>query len=232
MRHGGLAEYVAMPRERIYPLPPDFDFAVGGLAEPAAVAVHGARLGNVGVGDRLLVLGAGTVGLFSVMAARAAGATDVSITARYPHQAEMARRMGATHVFAANAEGDRERAEYTSDCPPDVVLGTVGSPGQALNEAIHAVRPGGTVVVLGIFTSQPKCDALSLAVKEVRLVGSLTYGHRGRRSDFELALEMLASNLPVARDMVTHRFEIGEVRQAFETASDKMRGSIKVAVTQ
>jgi threonine dehydrogenase-like Zn-dependent dehydrogenase len=196
-RDGGFAEYVAVPRERVYPLPAEFEFAVGGLAEPAAVCVHGVRLGGVASGDRVLVLGAGTIGLLSVMAARAAGAAEVTITARHAHQAEMAGRIGATRVFPVNRE-----------------------------------RAGGTVVLLGIFPSGPPCDALSLVVKEVRLVGSLTYGHRDQQADFELALQMMASNAPVLRDLVTHRFELERIREAFETAADKKRGAIKVVVTQ
>ena len=231
-RDGGFAEYVAVPRARVYPLPAELDFAVGGLAEPAAVSVHGVRLGGVSSGDRVLVLGAGTIGLLCVMAARTAGAAEVAITARHAHQAEMAGRIGATRVFPANAEGARTRAEVSSDFSPDVVLETVGGGGESLNHAIRSVRPGGTVVLLGIFPSPPPCDALSLVVKEVRLVGSLTYGCRDGRSDFELALEMMASNAPVVRDLVTHRFELEEIREAFETAADKTQGAIKVAVTQ
>jgi len=231
-RDGGFAEYVAIPRERVYHLPAGFDFTVGGLAEPAAVCVHGVRLGGVGLGDRVLVLGAGTIGLLSVIAARAAGAAEVAITARYAHQAAMARRIGATHVFLENPEGARARADFARDWPPDVVLETVGGDGRTLNEAIESVRAGGTVVLLGVFHSQPPCNALSLVVKEVRLVGSLTYGRRERRADFELALEMMASNATSLRGLVTHRFELERIRDAFETAADKKRGAIKVAVTQ
>jgi L-iditol 2-dehydrogenase len=230
--NGGFAEYVPVPEERVYHLPPDLDFAVGGLAEPAAVCVHGVRLGNVTLGDRVLVLGAGTIGLLSIMAARAAGAAEVAITARHAHQADMARRIGAAHVFPASPEGDRERAHFVQEHPPDVVIETVGGHGQTLDDAIQSVRAGGTVVLLGIFFSPPSCNALALVLKEVRLVGSFTYGRRDRRPDFELALQMLASNAPVARDLVTHRFELARIRQAFDTASDKKQGAIKVAVTQ
>jgi L-iditol 2-dehydrogenase len=228
---GGFADYVVAPAERVYPLPANLDFAMGGLAEPAAVCVHGVRLGNVGLGDRVLVLGAGSIGLFSVMAARAAGAAEVAVTARHAHQAEMARRMGATHVFPANPEGDRSRAQYVREHPPDVVIETVGGHGRTLDEAILSVRAGGTVVLLGIFIAPPSCNALALVVREVRLVGSLTYGRRDRRSDFELALHMLSSNPAIARDLVTHRFELDRIQQAFETACDKKQGTIKVAVT-
>jgi 2-desacetyl-2-hydroxyethyl bacteriochlorophyllide A dehydrogenase len=230
-RDGGFAEYVAVPRERVFPLPAEFDFAVGGLAEPAAVCVHGARLGEVASGDRILVLGAGTIGLLSVMAARAAGAAEIAITARHPHQVEMADRIGATRVIPPSPEGTRALAEFAGERPPDVVFETVGGTGETLDDAIRSVRPGGTVVVLGIFPSRPRLDAVALVVKEVRLVGSLTYGRRDRWADFEVALQLLASNAPVARDLVTHRFDLERIAEAFETAADKKRGAIKVTVT-
>jgi len=229
-RDGGFAEYVAVPRERLYPLPDTLDFNTGALAEPAAVAVHGVRLGNIAFGDRVLVLGAGTIGLFSVQAARAAGAAQVAVTARYPHQAKMARRLGATHVFAAGPDGERELADFIGDCPPDAVLETVGGSGETLNDAIRAVRPRGTVVVLGLFLSQPPFDALSLLVKEVRVVGSMTYGHGGHRADFTLALQMLAANIAVVEDLVTHRFGLEDIGEAFQAAADKKQGAIKVTV--
>lgn len=229
-RPGGFAECVSVPQERLYRLPAALDFAAGGLAEPAAVAVHGVRLGHIALGDRVLVLGAGTIGLFCVLAARAAGATQVAITARYPHQAEMARRLGATHVFGSGPEGDRERDDFTAAGPPDVVLETVGGTGETLNEAIQSVRPGGTVVVLGVFFSQPPCDALFLMLKEVRVVGSITYGRAGPRADFTIALQLLASNAAVVNDLVTHRFGLERIGEAFDAAADKRRGAIKVAV--
>lgn len=227
---GGFAEYVAVAPDRLYALPAGLDFTVGALAEPAAVSVHGVRLGGVALGDRVLVIGAGSIGLFAVLAARAAGAREVAVTARYPHQGEMARRLGATHVFAAGPDGERELSAFLGDCPPDVVLETVGGSGETLNDAIQAVRPGGTVVVLGVFLSRAPCDALSVMLKEVRIVGAITYGRGGRRPDFALALELLGAHAAVVSDLVTHRFGLDAVGEAFDAAVAKRRGAIKVCV--
>lgn len=230
-RDGGFAEYVCVPRDRVYPLPAELEFAAGSLAEPAAVAVHGVRLGKVGLGDRVVVLGAGTIGLLAIVAARRAGAAQIAITARYAHQARMARRLGAAQVFRLSGEDGREWTEFVRRHPPDVVLETVGGSGESLNDAIRIVRPGGTVVVLGVFPEPPRCDALALLVKEVRVVGSITYGRGDRRTDFELGLQMLTSN-PTITELVTHRFALERIRDAFELARDKRRGAIKVVVTQ
>jgi threonine dehydrogenase-like Zn-dependent dehydrogenase len=212
-RHGGFAEELAMPTYALFPLPDAVDFEIGALAEPLSVCVHGARLAGVGLGDRVLVL----------------GALEVGITARYPHQAEMARHLGATHVFASDAKGTQELDQWSAGNRVDKVIETVGGTADTIDVAVGAVRRGGTVVLLGVFTQPPRCPALALLVKEVRLVGSLTYGRVGTRADFEVAIQLLART-PAARDMITHRFVLGELRSGLETAADKSSGAIKVTI--
>jgi L-iditol 2-dehydrogenase len=229
-RHGGFAEELAMPAYALYPLPDGLDFEVGALAEPLAVCVHGVRLAGTGLGDRVLVLGAGSIGLLSVLAARAAGAEEVGITARHPHQAEMARRLGATHVFGSDAKGMQDLDQWSAGNRVDQVIETVGGTADTIDVAVCAVRRGGTVVLLGVFTQAPRCPALALVVKEVRLVGSLTYGRAGTRADFEVAIQLLA-RAPAVREMITHRFGLEGIQAALETAADKSRGAIKVTVT-
>ncbi len=230
MRDGGFAEQVVVPAYALYRLPAELDFEVGALTEPTAVCVHAVRLARVSLGDRVLILGAGAIGLLSVLAARAAGATDIAITARHAHQGAMARRLGATRVFAATPPGQGELMDFASANPVDVVVETVGGSADTLNEAIASVRPGGTVAVLGVFTTPPACAALALVLKEVRLVGSLTYGRKGSRADFDVAMGILAAHREVVRDLITHRFALGAIANAFETAADKTRGAIKVTV--
>lgn len=229
-RPGGLAELVAVPAYATYRLPSGMDAELASLTEPTAVCVHGVRLAGVALGDRVLVLGAGTIGLLSVLAARAAGAAEVAITARYAHQADMARQLGATRVFATDATGDRERAAWAADCPVDVVIETVGGSANTINDAIKSVRPAGTVAVLGIFTNPPPCAAALLVIKEVRVVGSLTYGRSGPRTDFDVALQLLSAESSRVRALITHRFGLSAAAEAFATAADKTKGAIKVTI--
>lgn len=229
-RPGGLAEYVSVPAYAVYRLPPEMDCELASLTEPTAVCVHAVRLAGVAIGDRVLVLGAGSIGLLSILAARAAGAREVAVTARHAHQADMARRLGATRVFGTDSAGEQERSAWTADCPVDVVIETVGGSANTINEAIEAVRPAGTVAVLGIFTNPPPCAAVALVIKEVRMVGSLTYGRSGPRTDFDVALQLLAAEQTRARALITHRFELEAAAAAFATAADKSQGAIKVTI--
>jgi 2-desacetyl-2-hydroxyethyl bacteriochlorophyllide A dehydrogenase len=229
-RPGGFAELVALPAAMLHPLPADLDWAVAALSEPMAVAVHATRLAGIGAGQRVLVLGAGAIGLLAVVAARAAGAADVWVTARHPHQQSAARRLGATRVFGTDARAGADRRALARDHDIDAVLETVGGVADTLADAVHCVRPGGTVIVLGVFTAPPPLPATSLLVKEVRLIGSMMYDRSGPRPDFATATDLLVAHRDAVAPLVTHRYALADVQQAFETAADKHTGAIKVSV--
>ncbi|MPY95296.1 MAG: alcohol dehydrogenase catalytic domain-containing protein [Acidimicrobiia bacterium] len=216
---GGLAEYLVVPAGCLYPLPRALSATDGALAEPLAVCARGVRLAAVGLGDRVAVLGAGTIGLMAVLAARAAGAAEVRISARHPVQARMADRLGAQALEAG------DEASF------DQVIETVGGEAKTLGEAVALARPGGTIAMLGVFGTPPRLPALDFSTKELRLVGSNCYGRAGGRSDFDIGVALLARSAPELRPLVTHRFTLDEVNEAFSTAADKTSGSIKVQLT-
>ena len=230
-RPGGFADLVLVPAYAVFPLPAAMPCEIGALCEPLAVCVHAARLARVAIGDRVLILGAGSVGLLAVLAARAAGASEVVVSARHPHQAGMARRLGAAKVFAATDDGQRECAAYAADHPIDVVIESVGGSADTIGEALQMVRPGGRVAVLGIFATAPALPALPMVAKEVRLVGSMLYDHTGARADFDVALELLERQRDCAAALITHRIGLDAIQSAFDAASDRRGGAIKVTVT-
>src|SRR5205809_732598 len=173
---GGFAEYVSAPARHYFRIPVGVDFATAALSEPLGVAVHGVRLSGLEIGQRVLVLGAGTIGLMAVVAARAGGAGEILVTARRPQQKAAALALGADRVaddaHAGELFGDVDR-------PVDVVIETVGGNADTLDTAAAACRPGGTICLLGAFTTSPTLPALFVLVKELRLIGSMVYGRAG-----------------------------------------------------
>jgi 2-desacetyl-2-hydroxyethyl bacteriochlorophyllide A dehydrogenase len=230
MLPGGLAEYLHVPAYMVHPLPDAVEFDVGALCEPLAVAVHGLRLVNVSIGERVAVLGAGTIGLMSLIAAQAMGASDVFVTARYPQQADAARALGATAVVDADEDAVANLLAAFGGRPPDVVVETVGGHADTLNEAIALAAPGGRVSVLGIFTGRVSVNMTSALLKEVTLLGGITYGRPGARSDFEVAMEIASKRAGDMRRLITHRVSLDDIERGFATAADKSAGSIKVTV--
>ncbi len=230
MRDGGFAEGVVAPAYGLFAVPEGLDLTTAALAEPTAVCVHALGLANLSKGQSVLVLGAGTIGLLAILAARQAGAGEIAITARHPHQAAAARALGATQVFSADAVGADQRRQWSSKTPVAAVIETVGGEANTLDEAVESVAPGGTVVVLGIFSDRPRIDPIALVVKEVRLIGSMTYNRRGARSDFEHALAILSAERDLVASLITHRFSLTDVKAGFDAAFDKRSGAIKVLI--
>jgi 2-desacetyl-2-hydroxyethyl bacteriochlorophyllide A dehydrogenase len=221
---GGLSEYVAVPAYTLYPLPGELNFEIGALVEPLAVAVHGLHTVGLTKGERVLVLGSGTIGLFSIMAARVAGASDVIATYRHEHQGEAALAAGASRVIRDSEVAGIEKEGI------DVVVETVGGSAPTLAQALGVVRPGGRISVLGLFPGAVQIGGLALILKEVTVAGGITYCRPTEHSDFEVALRILQSDPERPREVITHRFPLGEAGEAFATAADKGTKSLKVLV--
>ena len=219
---GGMASHVVVPENMLFELPASIDFALGALAEPMAVAMHAARLGGVGRNSRVLVLGAGTIGLVAAAAARHLGAGYVAISARHPQQRRVAEALGVDEILDP-------AALRTAGEKPDVVLETVGGEASTVADGVLAVARGGTIVVIGLFEKAPVFDPGIMILKEVRIVGSMVYNRPPTGiADFELALDCISRRAGALSTIVTHTFPLADVQKAFETAADKKSGAIKV----
>lgn len=221
---GALADYIAVPEYALYKLPENVDFEIGALTEPLAVAVHGVHIVGLKAGERVLVLGSGAIGLFSVLVARHFGAGEIIATYRHDQQGQAALAMGATSIVHDSETDSIKRYRM------DVVVETIGGRQPTLTQALNLVRHGGRVSVLGLFTQPVQVDALSLMRNEITVTGGITYCRPGLQSDFDVALEVLAADPERARKIITHRFALDDAPDAFATAADKSKGSLKVHV--
>jgi 2-desacetyl-2-hydroxyethyl bacteriochlorophyllide A dehydrogenase len=222
-RDGGLAELADAPAKNLFRVDDAIDPVVASLAEPLAVALRGVAIGAPGPESRVLVLGAGTVGLMTALAVRGRG-TEVAITARYPHQQAAAAAMGATVLTEdeVNAWGKEHR--------PDVVLETVGGSANTLNTAFRVARRGGRIVVLGVF-EPVKLDLGYALLKELQILTSFAYGVNRRGSEFQTAVDLLPRWRDELAGVLTHQYSLDDVGRAFDTAADKTSGALKVTIT-
>ncbi len=221
---GGMASSISAPAYCLFPLPEGIDFELGALTEPLAVTVHAARLGGVGPGSRVLILGAGTVGLLTACAARHLGAEFVAITARHPQQKAMAESLGCNQVLDP---GDFHQVQ----CEPSVVIETVGGNAPTLGDAMMAVQKGGNIVVVGLFEQSPEINPMLLILKELRISGSMVYNRSGGVADFHTALDILSARADDLTGLISHRFPLEQAQAAFDTAADKHSGAVKVLIS-
>ena len=118
--------------------------------------------------------------------------------------------------------------QHVGEGVADCAIETVGGRASTLMDAVRLVRPGGIVSMLGVFEGRTEIPGLDFSVKEVTLVGSNCYGRVGPRTDFDIAIDLLRKHRRELDGLVTHRFPLAEINRAFDAASDKSSGSIKV----
>ncbi len=226
-RNGGFSELALAEPSRLFPVPAAVPLDLAALTEPTAVVVHGLRLAALDPARPLLVLGAGTIGLLTGLVARLLGASDVRITARYPHQKELAQQFGmsVSEDVSELAQGD-----------VGLVVETVGGSASTLVDAGTALAPGGTVCVLGVFVESPEIAPLDLLSKEARLLWSNCYARAGvfaeggGIADFARALELIAEHPHDFARLVRHRYALEDFAAAVATSADKTTGAVKVLV--
>jgi threonine dehydrogenase-like Zn-dependent dehydrogenase len=210
---GGLADEVVVQAASVVPLPTGLPLASSSLIEPMSVALHGLRMANLEPGERVGVVGGGSIGLMAAFQARLLGC-DVAVAARHPHQLAAAERLG----IAREPVG-----EY------DVVVDAAGSE-SGLTRCVEVGRPNARLVMLGVYFGAIPVPGQSFLVKEQTLVASIAYGRHVGGRDFETAARTLADHPEITDAVVTHRFPLEAAAEAFRVAGDRQAGSIKVVM--
>jgi threonine dehydrogenase-like Zn-dependent dehydrogenase len=210
---GGLCDRIRIPPQNLVPLPAGLTVDDACLVEPAAVAWHGVQRATVQPGERVVVLGGGSIGLLAVAALRREGC-HADIEARHPHQREAAERLGA-----GSASGTY-----------DVVIEAVGTE-SGVARCAELARPGGRVVLLGVFPQTVPVPGVTTLVSELSWIGAMAYG-RGEDGvrEVEQAAALLAADPEIARTLITHRFPLDDAAEAIRVAGDRASGAIKVTL--
>ena len=228
---GGYADYLKLTEKGLYPLPANVKTEVAAVVEPFACSVSGIRRAGGAAGGTVVVLGAGVLGLCAAGAAKALGAEKVILTAKHDSQAALADRFNADAVVRSDADDLVERIMAETDGRgADLVVETVGGTAPTLSQALEVVRTGRTIVVLGLWDELVPVDSWRSVLKDVTYLFSLTYGVTDKKADFELCLEWMANGKVPAQDLVTHVRPFDDIQAAFELASDKTQGVVKVCL--
>jgi threonine dehydrogenase-like Zn-dependent dehydrogenase len=226
----GFADAMVVPEAAVFPVPAGVEAATATLTEPLACAVHAFRWSFTGrtrglEGLTVVVLGSGVAGLLTQVTARELGATTVLASARYPHQAAMASALGADEVVVADDAVDRFRRAGAH-----IVVEAVGGTAPTFDDALKIIAPGGEVVALGLFDLPQSIDVRRSIFREQRLFFPVTYGRLDGVHDYEVALDILGRRHADLDDLITHRFRLDDVAEAFRSAADKGRGGLRTVV--
>lgn len=177
---GCMAEYFVMPQYACYKLPYNVTDEQGTLVEPLAVALHAINQAKVKKGDTVAVLGDGTIGLCSVLAAKAAGAKEIYMVAKHRGRGNLAEKLGA-HAVVYLDEGDpvKKLQSLAGGIGADAAIECVGRP-ETPQLAVELVRRGGIAVIVGIFEKPGTVDFSTMTFTEKTMVGSSIYVDEGK----------------------------------------------------
>ena len=221
---GPYAEYFVAPASLVYPISDAVGDDAGTLIEPLAVGVHAVRRSGMRIGESVLVLGAGAIGLMTVLSAQAAGASLIIATDIGGFNLQKAREAGATHT--ANPQVDDIVAlvrSLTDGRGVDRAFVAVDAPG-IVQQAVDSVRKRGVITLIALFTDLIPVNLQRTKAWEHQMIGSLTYDE----SDFAAAIDLAERRLPVLSGFITHRFGLEAAAAAFELADTRSEDVVRI----
>ena len=222
---GAMGEYLTVPTSKALPLPDNVTWDQATMIEPLAVAVHAVRVARFQPGANVLILGAGTIGLMVLQAAKAFGAGQVMTTDLIQDRLDLALRLGADHTVNPSTT-DLALALEAAFGPQraDVILECVGVAATA-RDAVRVARKGTRIVLAGVFVEEVSLNLGLVQDRELELVGTLMYAG----DDFSTALELVRDGTVKVDPLITHQFPLSRAAEAFATADDR-RGALKVLI--
>ncbi|OAY48229.1 L-idonate 5-dehydrogenase isoform X1 [Manihot esculenta] len=218
--NGALANKVVHPANLCFKLPENVTLEEGAMCEPLSVGVHACRRAKIGPDTNVLIMGAGPIGLITLLTARAFGAPRVIIVDVDDQRLSIAKNLGADEILqvSTNIEDVGEEAmkiQSAMGSGIDVSFDCVGY-AKTMSTALNATRSGGKVCLIGLALSEMTVPLTPAAAREVDIVGIFRY-----RNTWPLCIELLRTGKIDVKPLITHRFSFSqvEVEKAFETSA-------------
>jgi L-iditol 2-dehydrogenase len=224
--HGCLKNYIAFPANMCFKLPDNITLKEGALVEPLAVGMHAASQGNVKLGDSVVILGAGCIGLVTLLACKAYGATDISVVDIMQKRLDYAIELGATRVINAK-ETDTVKVidEMTNGNGVDVVIETAGSK-ITVQHTAHLVKRGGTIVLVGMAPEDIiEYNFAKIMAKEALITSVFRY-----RNIYPKAINAIAKGIIDVSGIVTHEFDFEDTAKAFDFVINNKNDVVKAVI--
>lgn len=228
---GMMADKFVAPAGKVIKLPPDMSLRKAAMTEPLAVGLHAVRRSGLKVGDHVVILGAGTIGLSVLQFARLAGAQILLVADYFENRLDLAQRLGATHLV--NLSNRESVSSYLERRPEvmgfegvDLVFECVGVE-ESMNESVRVCRKGGSIVVLGVFGKLVNgFNAAWVQDREINIIGSLMYTRR----DITDTVDAIYRETVSVDPMITKVTDLADGAEAFRLADRQARDHIKVMI--
>lgn len=223
-KDGGYAQYISMPARHTYKLPDEVSFDAGAMTEPTSTVVYTVERVGVYFGDVVIVQGTGSIGILAAQVAKSAGASIVILTGRNDYKLEIARKVGVDITINFQKEDITKCImELTMGEGADVVIEASGVI-EEIRRSSSLARLGGRIGVVGIY--EKDIDGFDLS--EIVLKDQTLHGTLASPRVFPKALKMMAKGRVKCDPLITHRFKLSDVEEAFRTTYEENATRIKI----
>jgi L-iditol 2-dehydrogenase len=220
-----MAEYVVVPARLLHQLPDAVSFDAAAMVEPAAVAMHAARISEIQTGDLVVVVGAGLIGILAMQAARMLGAGIVAIADVVPERLELARRLGADVMIDSGDGKPADSLEQaTGRRTTDVVLEAVGIQ-RTIDMATALTRPGGRLTLIGNVQPRVEQDLQGIVSGELTIRGS-----SASAGEYPDCIERIADRRLRVAELISRILPLAEGRAGFESLHRGEPGLMRIVL--
>lgn len=223
---GGLAEYLSCRSDMVKKIPDKVTFQDATLVEPSAVSLHAINLANIKVGDKVLIIGGGIIGLMAAEFAKLNGASYITLMETNMKRARKALKYGAINeIFNASDTNVISKALKKTNGGYDKVIECCGNQ-YAVSEAIMSVKPGGTIVLVGVSMTPISVPMVASVMREVTMKGAIAY----TEAEFETCIELIEKKIINVHKYIDKRVNLENVQEAYLDLISGKTDNIKIIV--
>ena len=225
--HGCLRENVVHPASLTFKIPSNVSLEEGALAEPVSIGVYSAKIAEIEPADIALVIGAGTIGLVTALAAIASGCSKVIVSDIKTQKLELVKRFYGDRLICVDSSKEDLLGLVHQIAPRGVdILFEASGASDVLKEFTRFIRPGGKAVLIGMPNGPVLFDVVGAQAKEISLKTIFRY-----RNMYPRTLNLMSSGALNVKPLITHRYEMKDAVEAFNFAASSPSDAIKVMLS-
>lgn len=223
---GGLAEFLSCRSDMVKKLPDKVSFLEGTMVEPSAVSLHAINLANIKVGDKVLIIGGGIIGLMAAEFAKLNGASYIALMETNMKRGRKAMKYGKVNeVLNATNQDIIEKCLKKTNGGFDKVIECCGNK-YAVSEAIMTVKPGGTIVLVGVSLTGVEIPLVASVMKEVNMQGAIAYNE----VEFETVIKLIEKKIIDVSKYIDSKISLEKVQDAYLELTSGVTDKIKIVV--
>ncbi len=222
---GALMEYIVMPARCCFVVPELMSAEQAVMIEPFSIGLYAQRLAGEVASKTFAILGSGPIGLSVLEALKAAGAERVYMTDIREYRCEFAHKAGADWVGNPQTRDVAGEIRSAEPLGVDVAFECAGEQ-ETVDQAVRLVKPGGSIILVGI----PEVDRISFEMNAMRRSEIHIRNVRRQNGCVQPAIDLVASGQVDVASMVTHRFSLDQVQEAFDAVSNYRDGVVKAII--